>query len=158
MSCFAKLLISHSFWLIENLYFKACLLIPQIWRIPVVWCRFAIHLYSAELSWKVTVNVGHTSSVPITCTKWMVASSVNFLMLMGCVWCISSYSVELLQCNQREDNSKIKVWLQDSFKCNTVQTEAFPVEDIKVLCKLFSVSEGIPERPKKLEVVFFLSL
>lgn len=70
-------------------------------------------------------------------------------MVRGCVWCISFYFVELLQCSQRADNSKIKAWLQYSFKCNTVQPEALQVEDIKVLHKLFSVSEVIPERPKK---------
>lgn len=33
--------------------------------------------------------------------------------------------------------------------------KALQVEEIKVLHKLFSVSEGIPERPKKFQVIFF---
>jgi len=68
---------------------------------------------------------------------------------------ISSYCAELPQCNWRGDNSKIKAWLQDSFKCNAVQTEVLQVEEMKVLRKLFSVSEGIPKRPKKSEFIFF---
>lgn len=35
--------------------------------------------------------------------------------------------------------------------------KALQVEEIKVLHKLFSVSEGIPERPKKFQVIFFFS-
>lgn len=33
--------------------------------------------------------------------------------------------------------------------------KALQVEEIKVLHKLFSVSEGIPERPKKFQLIFF---
>lgn len=36
--------------------------------------------------------------------------------------------------------------------------KALQVEEIKVLHKLFSVSEGIPERPKKFQVIFFFFL